>query len=396
MKTRNLLVAVLLIIASTNCVGNAPATTQTTSGTKSSGVSAVKQFTAQSATSKVNLNWQNPAESIKAIRVLRKTGAYSSHATDGTTVYEGTATSAADTSTTNYTEYYYTAYAISPSDVVSDPANDKSASCPATLTCPTGYVLAPADKANGIYCQFCIAAYEMRNVSSVATSQASGAAWSMSGQNVAKTNCTSLGTGYHLMTNAERLTIAKDIESVASNWTGGTVGSGSISKGYQASTSYGDSWTNTSDASSSLATCLYNTAANTCASTGNALYRRTLTMSNGSVIWDFIGNKAEWVDWTENVSNVPIALSGSCDTNGTGCEFSNTVAGTTTPQSMWKPTSGYNSTKGFGLYFKTAGAATSLGALNGGYWDKGGLYNLEFIDAAFVGPQSGFRCAYTQ
>jgi hypothetical protein len=359
-------------------------------------VSAVKQFTAQSATSKVNLNWQNPAESIKAIRVLRKTGAYSSHATDGTTVYEGTATSAADTSTTNYTEYYYTAYAISPSDVVSDPANDKSASCPATLTCPTGYVLAPADKANGIYCQFCIAAYEMRNVSSVATSQASGAAWSMSGQNVAKTNCTSLGTGYHLMTNAERLTIAKDIESVASNWTGGTVGSGSISKGYQASTSYGDSWTNTSDASSSLATCLYNTAANTCASTGNALYRRTLTMSNGSVIWDFIGNKAEWVDWTENVSNVPIALSGSCDTNGTGCEFSNTVAGTTTPQSMWKPTSGYNSTKGFGLYFKTAGAATSLGALNGGYWDKGGLYNLEFIDAAFVGPQSGFRCAYTQ
>jgi hypothetical protein len=63
---------------------------------------------------------------------------------------------------------------------------------------------------------------------------------------------------------------------------------------------------------------------------------------------------------------------------------------------MWKPTSGYNSTKGFGLYFKTAGAATSLGALNGGYWDKGGLYNLEFIDAAFVGPQSGFRCAYTQ
>lgn len=235
----------------------------------------------------------------------------------------------------------------------------------------------------------------MRNVSSVATSQATGTAWSMWGQDPAKTNCTALGTGYHLMNNTERLAIARDIESVASNWTGGTVGSGVISKGYAAATTRGDSWTNNMDATSSLASCLYNTATNTCASTGNAVYRRTLTLSNGSVLWDFIGNKAEWVDWTESVTNIPIATSGSCDTNGTGCEFTAVTAGNTTPESMWKPVSGYDSSKNFGLYYKNSVAAASRGVLAGGSWDKGGLYNIEFIDVAYTGPQTGFRCAYT-
>lgn len=364
--------------------------------TPSQDTGPVTQFVAMVGTNQVSLTWVNPTQALQKVRILRKTGSYSTNESDGALVYQGTGNAATDTGTTNYTEYFYSAFAVGNSGNVANPAKDKSASCPAMLTCPTGYVLAPANKTVGVYCQFCIAAYEMRNVSSVATSQASGAAWSQWGQDPAKTNCSSLGTGYHLMTNPERLAIAKDIEGVASNWTGGSVGSGSISKGYAASTTRGDAWSNTLDASSSLATCLYNTAANTCASTGTALYRRTLTLSNGSVLWDFIGNKAEWVDWTENVANVPVASSGSCDTDGTGCEFSAVNAGSTTPNSMWKPASGYDSTKGFGLYYKNSTAATTRGALIGGYWDKGGLYNLEFIDAAFVGPQSGFRCAFVQ
>lgn len=117
-------------------------------------------------------------------------------------------------------------------------------------------------------------------------------------QTEANTYCQSLGSSYHLITNNEWMTIARNAEQVTSNWSSGTVGSGQLARGFAAHTSYGDSWTNTKAAPSTSGNCLYNTGANACASTGTHLYKRTLALSNEAEIWDIPGNLWEWTNDT--------------------------------------------------------------------------------------------------
>ncbi len=100
-----------------------------------------------------------------------------------------------------------------------------------------------------------------------------GTPWVNINQNDAKTECEKIGA--HLITNAEWMAIARDIESVKSNWTGGAVGSGILNRG-------------NSDSSAAMdGTDLL-----------SGVNKRTHTLSNGQVIWDFAGNVWEWVDDT--------------------------------------------------------------------------------------------------
>ena len=46
------------------------------------------------------------------------------------------------------------------------------------------------------------------------------------------TQCSSLGAGYALISNAQWQTIAQNIENVATNWSGGAVGTGGIPRGH--------------------------------------------------------------------------------------------------------------------------------------------------------------------
>jgi hypothetical protein len=48
----------------------------------------------------------------------------------------------------------------------------------------------------------------------------------------AKTACAALGGQYHLITNAEWMTIARSIEATATNWSTGTINSGAINRGH--------------------------------------------------------------------------------------------------------------------------------------------------------------------
>src|SRR4030042_342426 len=96
--------------------------------------------------------------------------------------------------------------------------------------------------------------------------------------NNAKTACESLGSGYHLLTNAEWMTIAKNIESTPASWTGGAVGNGMIKRGN----------VGTDDAGSyNGADPEYGTGRNT---------KAELKLSTGASIWDFSGNADEWVN----------------------------------------------------------------------------------------------------
>ena len=397
MYLKKLLIAILISMLCISCVGNLPFEKENNKKAQKAG--PVKQFAATSGANKVDLSWNNPSEEIQAIKILRKTGGYSTSHTDGTVVYQGTSTSTADTGTSNYVEYYYTAYAVGTSGDVSDPAKDKTASCPATTTCPSNYVLVPANKDVGVYCPFCIAKYEMRNVSDSAVSQETGSAWNTIGFTVAQAKCTNIGTGYHLMTNPERLAISRNIETVASNWTGNAVGSGTIVRGWSASELWGDAYS-AGNAANSTAACLYLTGAgtSTCSSTGDASKRRTHDLSNGSVIWDFTGNLNEWIDWTATLSEIPTPYDGN--SNGTvylGYEFSAVTAGTTTPDAMWKPTSSYTSAHGYGRYYRTRTVSNDVAAQVAGNWAFGGLFGLQFSpsDTYGIEPITGFRCAYT-
>lgn len=87
----------------------------------------------------------------------------------------------------------------------------------------------------------------------------------------------------HLMTEAEWMTIAQNVLSVRSNWSSGTVGTDYIYSGHN------DGTPNTALVADDTTNDGYYLTGQT---TGNQ--RRTLTLTNGEVIWDFAGNLWEW------------------------------------------------------------------------------------------------------
>ncbi|MDD2245417.1 MAG: SUMF1/EgtB/PvdO family nonheme iron enzyme [Dysgonamonadaceae bacterium] len=91
----------------------------------------------------------------------------------------------------------------------------------------------------------------------------------------AKAACESIGA--HLITNAEWMSLARDIEQVKENWTGGALGSGVLKRG-----NVGDSLAGDYD------------GANPEVGVTNDLAK--LKLSNGKEIYHLSGNVYEWVD----------------------------------------------------------------------------------------------------
>ncbi len=108
-----------------------------------------------------------------------------------------------------------------------------------------------------------------------------------------------------LITNSQWMTIARNIEAQAENWSEGEVGSGHLSRGWSAA-DWSDGFQNTAPAPHGNFTCLYNTGSNACGSTGAHKLKRTQILSNTEVIWDISGNIWNWVDYIiEGVSSQP-------------------------------------------------------------------------------------------
>lgn len=220
----------------------------------------------------------------------------------------------------------------------------------------------------------------------------------------AKTYCTNIGA--HLITNDEWMTIARNAEQVGSNWTGGSVGNGSLYVGH-------------SDVNPP-----YMLDADT-GGDSNGYYgeisptpnlRRTLTLSNGSIIWDVAGNVQEHVQRsTNNVGDVTtLTLMPTCS-NGTAgwewCEYGNStlpyISAWTSDVAQAKVGSSntsWNSTQGVGQV-RTYGAGGSAnnanifirGGLMGWGPAAGGIYSLYLYGATISGSDwgydLGFRCA---
>lgn len=177
----------------------------------------------------------------------------------------------------------------------------------------------------------------------------------------AREACLALGGAYHLVNNNEWMTVTRNAVGVTSNWTNGEVGNGLLFRG-------NSNGNNALDGSNAL----------------NAVNTRTLTLSNGQVVWDLAGNVSEWTNNTQ--SSAINTTSSYVDWN-----HANVAAGAI---DLYGPPNGYLSDKGMGQIF---GGPLNGGFQRGGAWahnTSAGVFAL-WLDrevnsqAAFI----GFRCA---
>lgn len=231
------------------------------------------------------------------------------------------------------------------------------------LTCPTGFVKVPGNSQFGTS-DFCIAKYETKNVGGVATSQASGLPWASVTQATATTLSQAACSGCGLITEAQWLTVAHNALNVASNWTGGSVGSGSLFSGHN------DGSPASLLAASSTDSDGYNGTSNVAPS----VQRRTLTLSNGEVVWDLAGNIWEWTSGTVS--------GGQPGSNSFAWRQWNAVVthGTLNPDPFpaygTPAASGWSS--GIGGVYSNSASSTTYGMARGGLRDTGATYGGVF------------------
>ncbi|HXH30845.1 MAG TPA: fibronectin type III domain-containing protein [Bacteriovoracaceae bacterium] len=287
-----------------------------------------------------------------------------------------------------------------------NPDGDISACSTANLVykfidCPTGYVQVLDNSTFGISSPFCVMKFEAKNVAGVPVSQASGLPWDEITQSTAKAACDILDTdpGYaaytsgdfDLISNPEWMTMAHEIEKVATNWTSGVIGTGALYRGHSDSSSSGLEVFDE--------TLPYDGTGNAASDTPSGFeQRRTLNLALGEVIWDLSGNVSEWVDWS---------LGGVLDSGPTSCatgeyEIPLLVCGAlaTANYAPANPagivTADYDNTYNLGSVnvILGSGGAASRGGHSGSN-SVAGLFNLDltFIPSEFY-TTLGFRCVY--
>ncbi len=240
----------------------------------------------------------------------------------------------------------------------------------------------------------------------------------------AKNYCSRLG--WHLVTNAEWMTIARDVERVYSNWcnTNGT-GCGAfpgtsekvLANGHYDNQNEPGAGGSASDsalvAGRDNQPCYGTTTdgSNTCG--GKSSQKRTLTLSNGSVIWDLAGNVWEWVDGTVVRKDEPRSTtSGSTDSGWLKSDFApgslgsvitNNGQGSSMGYDAFRPSNPtWNARNGVGRIYHYSSPSldtdtTQYGFIRGGNWKHGmddGAFTLHLSptpDKKNINDV-GFRC----
>lgn len=175
---------------------------------------------------------------------------------------------------------------------------------------------------------------------------------------------TGCASGCHLITEAEWMTIAQNVLSVAGNWSGGAVGSGYIYSGHNDNVPATAIEADANDA---------NGYVNTGSASGNQ--KRTLILTNGEVIWDLAGNAWEWTQGTIAGGQQP-GLSGesayACKQWNNGSLLMNGLSALSQPSSTGiAGITGWNSTQGIGQLYSNYGEVAARAFLRGGCWNSG-------------------------
>ncbi len=244
------------------------------------------------------------------------------------------------------------------------PCPGHTGTAPKTLadgsSCPAGYIVVPGSSLYGTKA-FCVMKYDAKNDGSGnAVSTAAGLPWVSISQNSAISTAAAACSGCHLITEAEWLTIAQNVASVASNWSGGSVGSGYLYSGHNDNAPGNTLAADTNDANG------YAGETNT---GGNQ--RRTLTLTNGNVIWDLAGNVWQWTSGT--------TTGGQPGNPGFGWREWNSVPGTGTltpnpfPSYGMPAASGWTSSQGIGQLYSASDDLGVRGFYRGNDWYDGGF-----------------------
>ncbi|HZJ34877.1 MAG TPA: fibronectin type III domain-containing protein [Candidatus Angelobacter sp.] len=266
--------------------------------------------------------------------------------------------------------------------------------------CATGYVSVHGSFTYGVS-DFCVMKYEAKNVGGVATSQAALSPWTWIRQTAAITASNAACDGCHLITEAEWMTIAQNIMSVSSNWSGGSVGSGYTYSGHSDDAPVAFLAADANDANGYSGTGNFSGDSSvTNGMIGNS-QRRTLTLTNGQVIWDLAGNV--W-DWTSGTSQSPIVQPGVSGGGGAWREW-NTITnpGTVSPNQSPASTgiagaSTWTSAKGIGQVWSSTEDATLRGFVRGGNCGStitAGVFSVSYgYEPTFTHQSLGFRVAF--
>lgn len=288
-------------------------------------------------------------------------------------------------------------------------------------SCPTGYILVPGSSTFGTK-DFCVMKYEAKQDATTKqpSSVAAGSPWVSLSWYEAKNACKRAGA--HLITEAEWMTIARNIESTTINDMDddaslqlATGHSDNVAAAAQVSASGADPVVSGCSLTSTMENAANVYSAASCEIRGDGSYGgdtndkgfyltgqawattgysaglanksqlRTHILSNGEVIWDFAGNVWEWTDM-------------QCDTttwhNGAAWEEWNDADLTDYEQAAGGSTSN-TSANGAGQFYGCS--ANGNAALRGGSWGTGvgaGVFTLYLSDApSLVSTNLGCRCA---
>lgn len=255
-------------------------------------------------------------------------------------------------------------------------------------SCPAGFIVVPGSGTFGTS-DFCVMKYQAKNIGGTATSQASGTPWVSITQTSAITASQAACSGCHLMTEPEWMTIAENVLSVASNWSGGSVGSGFIYSGHNDSNPSTPLAASTDDSDG-----YYGTGNSVGAGTNQ---RRTLTLTNGEVIWDIAGNVHEWTNATMGGSQQP-GLSG--ESSYTQKQWNNASVQWNAFPSSSRPSAiaganSYTASQGIGYLYSNYGETGTRAFIRGGGYANGnnaGVLELQLNQApSNTATSIGFR-----
>jgi hypothetical protein len=296
-------------------------------------------------------------------------------------------------------------------------------------SCPSGYIPVPGNTAAGlggeVYTHgtksnydwtngtltsretgdFCVMKYEAKDdgsVNHVAISVASGTPWvSIDRENAAANNdaqeaCENNGAGYQLIGNHHWQAIARDIESVSSNFdTSGVVADHAFNRGHSNGSAALPA--STDDANGCFGITSNGDPPDNCGGVDQwHINKRTHSLSNGEVIWDLAGNVYEWVRDNHNTSSV--------DPNAFMRDWLNSSPPPSGAEVLkWGPAEGYSAQTGTqraGLGYFGSGLGAFNGAfVRGGYWGNGANAGLFLGKGRYDGPADadldlGFRCVF--
>lgn len=265
------------------------------------------------------------------------------------------------------------------------------------ILCPVGYIVVPGSSTYSTG-SFCVMKYEAKNDGgNKPVSTPAGSFW----VDISQTDAISTGSkvagcaGCHLINDAEWMTIAQNALGVPSNWRDNVVGT-SINNTNYIYNGHNDAVPN----NALIASADDNDGYYLTGDTAPSRQRRTLTLTNGEVIWDLAGNLCEWTSGqVSGANNQPGVVGGDYAIR----EWpSITLPGNLSVNSSPANTGlldadSWNSSNGIGKTSTSTIDVSLRGTERGSWWGAGtfvGVLALEFGDApGFSGHALGFRVA---